>query len=39
MLRISIVEAMGFCDLIAFLEPDYTVSCRQTMTAARENVQ
>ena len=32
MLPISVVEAKGFRDLIAFLEPDYTVPCRQTMT-------
>ena len=37
-LPISVVEAKGFRGLIAFLEPDYTVPCRQTMTAG-EHVQ
>ena len=38
MLLISVLEGKGFCDLIAFLEPDFTVPCCQTMTVRLEKM-
>lgn len=37
-LPISIVEGEGLCHLIAFLEPEYTVPCSQTITARLEKM-